>query len=472
MRLPAARRQLLRVLALAVLPAAAALGPAAPSRAEPELLRPYRADREAPLPTGVPVLVRALLPAGSRWPAPLVEELEARIRAEWVPHRLYGPVHSGAEVWLEHPLVAARRGGETLVPVVSGPILPERGRVVLPESAGGPRRVVLLVDASSSANARTPFRNEDGTTELVSVLEAEHRALAHLLEQAEDEWLELGILAFGEGTWPIAEPGTPRHELARRLERFRRERPRGEGRTDTVCALWTAWDWLRDTPKGVERHVVLLTDGDLPHSGRFLSCRGKRGEAKAACEARRNQTRCPAQRRLRLADGRSDLKQLARLRRKLRKKLVISPVVFEADRRASEYRRLAEATGGRFVQVPSAQGIEVALPPLVAGRLDGVRARHLGTGEETPDLLGSDGAFAGELGLTPGPNDVELRVESDRGPAALFRFRVYSAPGALERYLARLRERNRSLESRAERLVREASQLSRPPTRSVEVTTD
>jgi hypothetical protein len=52
----------------------------------------------------------------------------------------------------------------------------------------------------------------------------------------------------------------------------------------------------------------------------------------------------------------------------------------------------------------------------------------------------------------PGANEVELAVESDRGTAALFRFRVYAEPGSLERFLAELREQNRALALRAEAL--------------------
>ena len=74
-------------------------------------------------------------------------------------------------------------------------------------------------------------------------------------------------------------------------------------------------------------------------------------------------------------------------------------------------------------------------------------------GVASANLLSPDrSGFSGALPLAPGANDVELAVESDRGTAALFRFRVYAAPDRLERFLAELRERNRALELRARAL--------------------
>ena len=154
---------------------------------------------------------------------------------------------------------------------------------------------------------------------------------------------------------------------------------------------------------------------------------------------------------------------MARLGRRIRRRMRVSPVVFEQDRRARPYRLLAEDTGGKFVQVPSAQGIEVALPPLVAGRIRGVFARNASTGDSTGDLLTGDvSTFRGALPLAAGANDVELRVESDRGTAALLRFRVYSADGYLSRYLAGLRDRNQALQERVDGLADEAHDLWAP----------
>lgn len=50
----------------------------------------------------------------------------------------------------------------------------------------------------------------------------------------------------------------------------------------------------------------------------------------------------------------------------------------------------------------------------------------------------------------------ELRVESVRGIAAHFRFRIYVLPGERERYLGLLRERNREIATHVERLAEEA----------------
>lgn len=427
-----------------------------------EIDGPYRADVLRPIGSGRPADVDLLIASGQSWPAAARRALADRILREWPSDQRYGPVQSGVGVWLEYPMVTARIGGRVVVPVTDRAVLPIRGRLQLPPDSGRPKRVVLLIDASSSANQKTPFESPDGSVEYISVLDAELRAVEHLLGLLGDDWLEFGIIAFGEGTWPIAEIGASSAQLRERLAEFRRVHPRGQGRTDTICALWTAVDWLDSTPDGVGREIVLLTDGDMPHSGRFTNCLQGSKAGRSACEARRNTTVCPASKKLATRGGRSDLIQLARLGRNLRKRVRVSPVVFEPDRRARPYRALARDTRGSFVQVPSVQGIEVALPPLVAGRIRGVFARNLRTGETTDDLLTDDvSSFAGGLGLAPGANDIELRVASDRGQASLFRFRVYSEPGYLARYLAGLRERNRTLELRAESLVDETRQLQR-----------
>jgi hypothetical protein len=270
------------------------------------------------------------------------------------------------------------------------------------------------------------------------VLEAERRALEHLVESLGGEWLEFGVIAFGESTWPIVEPGASAAEIRESLARFRAEHPLGDGRTDALCALWTAWDWLEDTPSGVEREIVVLTDGDAPFSGRLLE------------GAERNVTPCPASHSLSRGDGASDPMQMARFARRLHGDVTVTPLIFEPERRALPWRQLAERTGGALVRVPGPEAIDAVLPALVASRIERVVARNATTGTTSADLLQADRArLAGELALAPGANDVELAVESDRGTAALFRFRIYSAPGELDRALAALRERNRALEVRA-----------------------
>jgi hypothetical protein len=107
--------------------------------------------------------------------------------------------------------------------------------------------------------------------------------------------------------------------------------------------------------------------------------------------------------------------------------------------------------------VPGPAAIDAVLPALVASRIVGARARNATTGAVSGELLQPDRAeLLGELALAPGANDVELTILSDRGTAALFRFRIYSAPDELERALAELRERNRALEARAAALDGEA----------------
>ncbi len=233
----------------------------------------------------------------------------------------------------------------------------------------------------------------------------------------------------------------------------------GAGRTDLICALWLARSWLEDTPRGVDREIYVLTDGDLPHSGRFVDCRRaqRRGgrDAVQACESRRNPTRCPVA--MRYVVGRSDLAQLDVFAAHAGRELSVTPLVFEPDRAARAYHELADKTGGRLVRVASVQGIDALLPALLARQVQGVFATNVTTGRRTGDLLGADRRhFAGELELRPGPNDVELRVESERGTAALFRFRIYAAAEFPERFLTNLRRRNRDLELRFDDLLAEA----------------
>jgi hypothetical protein len=389
------------------------------------------------VPARTPEEVELLLGPGSApWPRALEDRLARQVRADWPAERLYGPVFANLGVRLRWPLVTAHAGGRVIVPVLESTELAIAGELELAANEG-PRRSVVLIDASASANSRTRY----GAAE-VSVLEAERRALEHLIARAAGDWLELGVIAFGETTWPIAEPGLSSDALRAELARFFAERPRGEGRTDAVCALWLAREWLESTPDGVAREIVLLTDGDAPFSGRF-----------EADEARRNPAPCPARHRFSRADGESDAVQLASFARRARGEVVVHTLVFEPDRAARLWRPLASQTGGRLVRVPGPEAIELALPSLVASRVERVVARNATTGVESRDLLSADRSrFAGALALVPGANEVELAVESDRGTAALFRFRVYAEPGSLERFLAELREQNRALALRAEAL--------------------
>jgi len=431
-------------------------------RPEPPRHEPYQADTLDPLCSGMPEEVELLrAPDASAWPEAMSAELSQRVRVEWPTERTYGPVFANLGVTLRWPLVTAGSGGRVIVPFVEGLELPIEGALDLARSEG-PRRIVVLVDASASANATTAFRARAGAREPVSVLEAERRALDHLVDLAGDDWLELGVIAFGETTWPVAEPGLSAEALRAALARFRAEHPRGEGRTDALCALWTAREWLESTPEGVAREIVVLTDGDAPYSGRFLDCEGEgRGlseNAAALCEARRNVSTCPASHAFSRADGSSDMVQIASFARRVSGELAVHPLLFETDRSARLWQQIAARTGGRLVRVPGPEAIELALPSLVSSRIRGALARNVTSGAVSAELLesGDRTRMTGALALVPGANDIELSVESDRGTAALFRFRVYAAEHALERWLAELRQRNGELEVRAEALSDEA----------------
>jgi hypothetical protein len=467
------------VLAALVL-AVAASSPSAARRersGENAFYHAYRADEVEPVAGGVPRSVRALPERGAApWPDDLREPFERQIRREWGAGRVYGPVRAGIGMWLVYPMLTARVSDRVVVPVVTRDTIPVRGVLSLP-AAGGPRRVVLLVDASSSANAPTLFRGDSGAGERIPILEAEWRAVDRLLDSLDTDRVELGVIAFGETTRPIVAPGATVPAVRASLERFRSENPKGDGRTDLVCALWTARDWLDEAPPGYGREIVLLSDGDLPHSGRFLECEGagrRRDEATvAACEARRNLTPCPASHEFRRSDGTSDLVQLYAFARRSRKALNAHTLVFEENRPARPYRELSASTGGDLVRVPSAASIEAALPALVARKIRGVFARNATNGIETGDLYDAKTrSFDGRLSLAPGGNDVEIRVESDTGVAALYRYRIYSEPGRLESYLSGLRERNLELEARIGELSEKQRQTVETLRREIEIRTD
>jgi hypothetical protein len=404
----------------------------------------FRADLLPAVEARTPDEVELAPAPGSRpWPEAVREQFAERVRAEWPVDRRYGPVLASLGVDLRWPLVTAEQHGAVLVPVVEARRIAIGGRLRLP-AARGARRIVVLIDASSSANSLARFESADGARESISVLEAERRALEHLVDGLQGDWLEFGVIAFGEVTWPIAQPGASAAELRAALARFRAEHPVGFGRTDALCALWTAAEWLDDTPSGVSREIVVLTDGDAPVSGRF------------AAEPYRNTSPCPASHRLSGGDGGSDPIEMARFARQLHRDVTVTPLIFEPERRALPWRQLAERTGGTLVRVPGPAAIDAVLPALVASRIERVVARNTTTGAASGELLQADREqLAGELELAPGANDVELAVESDRGTAALFRFRIYCAPDELARALAELRERNHALEVRAATLDQE-----------------
>jgi hypothetical protein len=454
--------------------AAASHAPARDRDLARDVYHPHRGEALGVVAAEVPRAIRLLPPGGpDAWPEAARSRLEARVRAEWGPGRTLGAVRPGVGIWVTYPLVAAQQDGRVLVPVLAEASLPLRGSLALPV-ATGPRRVIVLVDASSSANAPVLFRRPDGSAERVPVLEAERRAVRHLLEVLDRDRVEVGLIEFGEGTRPLLEPGAPLEAALERLARTRRERPRGEGRTDTVCALRLASEWLDDAPAGYEREIVLLTDGDFPHSGRFQRCDALRSDAaRTACRARSNTTGCPARHRFQRRDGESDLVQMASFARSARRRLRVHTLVFETDRGARPYRELAEQTHGAFVRVPSAAALESALPALVGQRIESVVATNLDTGEVVGDLWDADTAlFEGRIGLRPGSNDVELRIDGERGTAGLYRYRVWHEPGFLRGYLSEIRGRNHDLDERLGELIERTRTEVRPPARRVEVEID
>ncbi len=464
-------------LGLGLAALAAAPAQASDPREPAAFHRLYRADALPVLSTEVPVAVEVLAAPGTAWPEAVRRELGERIRAEWGAGNAYGPLRAAVGISVSYPLVTTRLHDRVVIPVVESLEIPVRGALALAASQE-PRRVAVLIDVSSSANAPTLFRGEGGgRVDRVTVLEAERRALERLLGALDATRVDVGVIAFGEQTHPIVPFGTPVAEARALLEAFFRAHPEGEGRTDTVCALWTARDWLADTPRGVAREVVLLTDGDLPHSGRFLDCgiasrRGGR-DAAARCELERNRTPCPATSGPYPSDGSSDLVQLLAFAGRARRELDVHALVFEADRAAKAYRSLAETTGGQLARVPSAEAIEAALPALVAREIRGVFAANARTGETSANLYdAATRAFDGAVRLEPGPNDVELRIEGARGLVAHYRWRIYAVPGHLERYLAELLERNRALALRADEQrdeLRAAAAEGRRPERHLDV---
>lgn len=407
-----------------------------------ELGASYRVDALEPVlgetPDAVQILRESAAPA---WSATAYERVERRIRAEWDASRIYGPVYSSVGLWLRYPLATARVGGRVLVPVLESQSLSIEGLV---GSAPGrrSRRVVILIDASESSNAPIPDGADGDHGGQMALLGAERRALEGVVSRLEMErHLEVGIIAFGEGTWPIVEIGASAEAARQGLARLGREHPSGEGRSDAVCALWTAYDWLRDTPEGVDREIVLVTGADLPHSGRFVGCSGAASSesAQQACQEARNISSCPATHEFTRLDGFSDIAQLASFGRRVRGELMVTPVLFENSRNRRLYTEIARRTGGRVVRVPSARGIEELLPALVTRSITGVFARNSHTGAESSDLLSGDRqTIDGEISLAPGANDIELRIDSGGSTAGLFRFRVYSAPEGLPSPLAEL----------------------------------
>jgi hypothetical protein len=75
--------------------------------------------------------------------------------------RTYGAVFANLGVTLRWPLVTAESGGSVIVPVVDGLELPIEGALE-PARGEGPRRVVVLIDASAARTRRPAFATSRG----------------------------------------------------------------------------------------------------------------------------------------------------------------------------------------------------------------------------------------------------------------------------------------------------------------------
>jgi hypothetical protein len=379
---------LISALALAlamVTPAAADLGISSAGAHAP-----YRADLLPPIQAGRPTDVELLLPGGANpWPLAVRDDLRERVLQEWPADQRYGNVYSRVGLWVEYPLVITRQGDSVVVPVLQGLELPVRGRLVI-ASRRLARRVVVLLDVSHSANAHTAVWRTDGSMERLSAVAGSLRAARRLLD-----WLEhdrdrfghlvgygpthVGVIAFGESTWPIIEPQESIDEVRRRLESYARRWPEGAGRTDAVCALRLASEWLEGTSEDILQEIVVLTDGDLPFSGRFTNCDAPqfRGEAaKATCLASLNRSACPASHRFDPAQGLSDIAQLFSFVRDVRGRPRVFPLLFRLQSPPRFFRELARYTSGRTISIGSESELDRWLLEFLNHEAPGVRAER------------------------------------------------------------------------------------------------
>jgi hypothetical protein len=408
-----------------------------------------------------------------------VADLEERVRQEWPEGQCYGAVKARLGVWLEYPLVNSRTNGEVVVPVLDDTELPIRGSVVVPLLRPA-RRVVLLLDVSESANATTYLADTAGAIQRVSVVKGGIRATRFLYDALEARYRrfgqldgyrpdEIGVIAFGERTWSIAEPGSSLPEALRAVKG--EGSWVGEGRSDTVCALRLAEEWLRESGPETTHEILILSHGDLPDSGRFGDCSAHRNIVDLrACLERLNDTPCPSSHTFRARDGRSDVAQLFAFAREARiEDIRVSPFLFQLEHPPRFFRELARHTRGDLAKLVSLDGLETSLSSVLSRNaravwLKAVRARNLKTGDVSANLLADDWRhFEGVLALAPGANDVEVSVETSNGTWGVLRFRIYSAPTALEDTLAKLQGKNSTLALRERELLGEIQQLMEQP---------
>ena len=425
------------------------------------------------------------------WPVAVREHWESRVQEAWNGADGLGAIDRSIGAWLEYPLVNALPSGELVVPFVEGSQMPLRGRLVLPRGKAAPR-VVVLVDVSESAGRRRAALPLPGTMRRPSIREAGLAGALKLIraldEQARrarigEDLPEIGIVAFGEATLPLLELHTESGRRAAEAALLALVSGASDeaGRTDLVCALWTGWDWLQRDERAVE--VLVVTDGDLPFSGRFGACDragGGHPQAVARCEARRNRTHCPARHEFERTGGTSDLSQLFHFARSIGASAKLSPIYLGASRPPRFLRELARFRNqGRYGQPGEADvwsWADRALPK-AAQRSEArlVRARNLSTEEHTENLLANNGVdFAGVLRLVPGMNEIEILAEDVEGERGRFKFRVFAATDPVLEFREHLLGQNEELEHRLGRLVDATrEQLRREPsTRGLEITID
>jgi hypothetical protein len=431
---------------------------------------PPRADQLPRLEAGKPAGLLPLRDAQDRrWPSSVEAYLSEQILEDWDEDLAYGALESRVGVSLDYPLVNTRSDGTVVVPIVQTDLLDVRGHVTVP-SGGGARRIVLLVDLSESSNQRTPVRGPSGGIEQISVREGAIRTalqLARRLMRERSEYghlldyraTELTVIGFGDQSWDIVPPGTDLPDAIQRLEVLAAKGMDGSGRSDAVCALRRAADWLA-TDGGTRRDVVLLTHGDLPFSNRFTDCsRHSDPRIEMRCWQELNRSECAAEEALDPERGHSDIGQLFALARETRPRIRIFPVLFQNTRPPRFIREIASHTGGLLIRVGQERGIESAVRRLLVYESPGlqvkdVAVRNLQSGVVRESAVEGDGAsFACAIPLVAGPNDIEVDVRSWQGSLARYRFRVQAQSDPLSDFLAHVRTLNRDLEDRKEQVM-------------------
>jgi hypothetical protein len=422
---------------------------------------------------------------GQLWPEPVAEHLAARIRERWDGHKTYGVLESRVGLSLDYPLVNARLDGSVVIPVVEVGVVPVRGRVVLPDGGAG-RRLVILIDVSQSSNQRAEIRRPEGAIEQISVRDGGVRTAIELTRRLIEQRAQYGhlldyrptqlsVIAFAETSWSLLAPGTDLEDALAALEKFALNGAHPEGRSDAVCALELASDWLLAPDASGHTDVVLLTNGDLPFSNRFTNCsRLTDFREQVACLRSLNHSECSSSRSPDPEDGHSDIAQLFALARTTRPRLRIFPVLFQNTRPPRFILAIASHSGGQLIRVGLERGIESAVEQLLMddaprARVDGVAVHNLQASATVYADVQDDGSFSSGIGLIEGPNDLEVDVRSGSEILGRYRFRVQMSQDPLSDFLTELKEDNRRIAIRGEEgaedlreVMREVRRQDRP----------